>query len=94
MKIANNLLKIKSELPEDVKLVAVSKTKPIEDIKSAYKTGQLDFGENKIQELVSKYDSLPKNIKWHMIGHLQSNKVKYIAPVSYTHLTLPTIYSV
>ena len=60
MKIANNLLKIKSELPEDVKLVAVSKTKPIEDIKSAYKTGQLDFGENKIQELVSKYDSLPK----------------------------------
>lgn len=80
MKIANNLLKIKSELPEDVKLVAVSKTKPIEDIKSAYKTGQLDFGENKIQELVSKYDSLPKNIKWHMIGHLQSNKVKYIAP--------------
>lgn len=63
-----------------VRLVAVSKTKPVEDILEMYALGQRDFGENYVQELVSKYDSLPKDIRWHFIGHLQSNKVKYIAP--------------
>ncbi|APZ47179.1 YggS family pyridoxal phosphate enzyme [Polaribacter reichenbachii] len=77
--IKENLEKIKATLPENVTLVAVSKTKPIEDLQEAYKTGQRIFGENKIQEMVDKYDALPKDIKWHMIGHLQSNKVKYMA---------------
>ena len=80
MNIVDNLQKIKYELPQNVSLVAVSKTKPNEDIILAYNTGQLDFGENKIQELILKHDALPKDIKWHMIGHLQTNKVKYIAP--------------
>ena len=84
MSIADNLIEIKSNISNNVQLVAVSKTKPIKNIKVAYKTGQLHFGENKIQELVSKHDVLPKDIKWHMIGHLQSNKVKYIA--SFIHL--------
>ena len=84
MNIANNLSEIKSKIPRYVKLVAVSKTKPVEDLEVAYKAGQLHFGENKIQELVSKHDALPKDIKWHMIGHLQTNKVKYIAP--FVHL--------
>ena len=79
MPIAEQLHKIKSSLPEQVKLIAVSKTKPVEDILSAYQAGQRVFGENKVQELVSKYDALPKDIEWHMIGHLQSNKVKYMA---------------
>jgi PLP dependent protein len=61
-------------------LVAVSKTKPVEDIQEAYQAGQRDFGENYVQELLDKYDALPKDIRWHFIGHLQSNKVKYIAP--------------
>lgn len=65
-------------------LVAVSKTKPISDIEEAYAAGQREFGENKVQELVQKYESLPKDIKWHMIGHLQRNKVKFIAP--FVHL--------
>ena len=100
MSISLNLNKIIAEIPENVLLVAVSKTKPIEDLKIAYESGQLHFGENKIQELIYKEIALPKDIKWHMIGHLQRNKVKYIAPfihlihsvdtVSYTHLTLPT----
>jgi pyridoxal phosphate enzyme (YggS family) len=77
--IAENLEKIKSILPDHVTLVAVSKTKPIEDIQEAYNAGQRVFGENKIQEMVDKYDALPKDIQWHMIGHLQSNKVKYMA---------------
>jgi len=77
--IKNNLNKIKSTLPENVTLVAVSKTKPKEDLKEAYNAGQRIFGENKIQEMVDKYDALPKDIQWHMIGHLQSNKVKYMA---------------
>ena len=64
----------------NVTLVAVSKTKSIEDIKAMYDLGQRDFGENYVQELVDKYEVLPKDIKWHFIGHLQSNKVKYIAP--------------
>ena len=80
MNIVDNLQKIKYELPQNVSLVAVSKTKPNEDIILAYNTGQLDFGENKIQELILKHDALQKDIKWHMIGHLQTNKVKYIAP--------------
>jgi len=77
--IKENLSSILSSIPEEVKLVAVSKTKPIADILEAYNAGQRVFGENKIQEMVSKYDELPKDIQWHMIGHLQRNKVKYMA---------------
>lgn len=77
--IKNNLAKINTTLPEHVTLVAVSKTKPVSDIKEAYDAGHRVFGENKIQEMVSKYDELPKDIQWHMIGHLQRNKVKYMA---------------
>lgn len=77
--------KIKKELSHNnVTLVAVSKTKPVEDIKALYDLGQRDFGENYVQELVEKYESLPKDIRWHFIGHLQTNKVKYIAP--FVHL--------
>lgn len=78
--IKNNLINIKNSIPEDVLLVAVSKTKPIEAIQEAYGTGHRNFGENKVQELKDKFDHLPKDIKWHMIGHLQRNKVKFIAP--------------
>lgn len=77
--IKNNLDTINASIPEDVTLVAVSKTKPISDIQEAYNAGQRVFGENKIQEMVTKYDELPKDIQWHMIGHLQRNKVKYMA---------------
>jgi len=77
--IKDNLQEIKNQLPEEVTLVAVSKTKPIADIQEAYDAGQRVFGENKIQEMVAKYDALPKDIQWHMIGHLQRNKVKYMA---------------
>ena len=84
--IVSNINKILQEIPKSVKLVAVSKTKPIKDIKTAYDAGYKIFGENKVQELVNKYESLPKDIEWHMIGHLQTNKVKYIAPfVSLIH---------
>ncbi len=86
MNIPDKIKKIKSELPEKVKLVAVSKTKPNEDIMQAYNAGHKIFGENKVQDLVKKYEELPKDIKWHFIGHLQSNKVKYIVPfVSLIH---------
>ena len=68
------------ELSEDINIVAVSKTKTIEDIMNAYNCGQRLFGENRVQELTDKFNNLPKDIKWNMIGHLQSNKVKYIAP--------------
>ena len=78
--IADNLNKIKSVLPEHVKLVAVSKTVSADRILEAYGTGQKIFGENKVQELTAKYNELPKDIKWHMIGHLQTNKVKFIVP--------------
>ena len=78
MEIAKNIIKIKETLPSNVTLVAVSKTKPIEDIIEAYNTGQRDFGENKIQELVEKEELLSKDIRWHLIGNLQTNKVKYI----------------
>jgi uncharacterized pyridoxal phosphate-containing UPF0001 family protein len=80
MKIHKNLDAIINSIPNNVKLVAVSKTKPIDQIKLAYDFGQKDFGENKVQELVNKYNSLNKDIKWHMIGHLQRNKVKFIVP--------------
>ncbi len=80
MPIPDNLNQIKKELPETVKLVAVSKTKSVEAILEAYNAGHRSFGENKAQELSEKYPLLPKDIKWHFIGHLQSNKVKYIAP--------------
>ena len=78
--IATNLQQIKDELPASCTLVAVSKTKPATDIMAAYDQNQRDFGENKVQELTQKAEQLPKDIRWHMIGHLQSNKVKYIAP--------------
>jgi hypothetical protein len=80
MTIENNLNRIISSLPVGVKLVAVSKTKSNEEILEAYQTGQRMFGENKVQELVRKWESLPKDIEWHFIGHLQSNKVRMIAP--------------
>ena len=80
MSIKKNLLNLKSKLPDNISLVAVSKTKPISDLEQAYLTGQRIFGENKVQEMVQKYEIMPKDIKWHMIGHLQRNKVKYIAP--------------
>ena len=86
MSITENLKKIKESIPNDVTLVAVSKTKTKSDILEAYNTGHRIFGENKVQEISKKYSELPKDIKWHMIGHLQSNKVKYIAPfVSLIH---------
>ena len=84
--IKEKLSAILSSIPTEVTLVAVSKTKPIDRIEEAYESGQLDFGENKVQEMVDKAAVLPKNIRWHMIGHLQRNKVKYIAPfVSLIH---------
>ncbi|MBK5213712.1 MAG: YggS family pyridoxal phosphate-dependent enzyme [Flavobacteriaceae bacterium] len=80
MSISENLKKFKAELPEDVMLVAVSKTKPISDLMEAYDAGQRIFGENKIQEMESKWQEMPKDVQWHMIGHVQRNKVKYMAP--------------
>ena len=77
--IVENLKEIAGSLPEGVKLVAVSKTKPVEAIEEAYEAGQRVFGENRVQELAEKYEILPKDIEWHMIGHLQTNKVKYMA---------------
>ena len=86
MGISENISWIKRNIPEGVRLVAVSKTKPNELILDAYRVGHKIFGENKVQELVLKYEQLPKDIEWHFIGHLQSNKVKYIAPfVSLIH---------
>jgi PLP dependent protein len=78
--VAENLSFIRSQIPLSVKLVAVSKTKPVSDILEAYNTGQRYFGENRVQELLNKRDLLPHDIEWHLIGHLQSNKVKYIVP--------------
>ena len=79
MSIKNNLLNIKSSLPEHVTLVAVSKTKPVTDLMEAYNAGQRIFGENKIQEMTEKWEQMPKDIQWHMIGHVQTNKVKFMA---------------
>jgi len=85
-KIKDNLLSIKSTLPENVTLVAVSKTKPVSDLTEAYNAGQRIFGENKIQEMTDKFEEMPKDIQWHMIGHVQTNKVKFMAPyVSLIH---------
>lgn len=86
MAISSNLEEIKKSLPAQVTLVAVSKTKPIADLNEAYQAGQRIFGENKIQEMSQKWEELPKDIEWHMIGHVQRNKVKYMAPyVSLIH---------
>ncbi len=86
MPVTDNLRKINNTIPDNVQLVAVTKTIPPEIIMKAYDAGHRVFGESKAQELVPKYDSLPKDIQWHMVGHLQSNKVKYIAPfVSLIH---------
>jgi pyridoxal phosphate enzyme (YggS family) len=78
--IKQNLNSIKSTLPEHVTLVAVSKTKPVSDLMEAYQAGQRIFGENKIQEMTEKWEEMPKDIQWHMIGHVQTNKVKFMAP--------------
>lgn len=86
MSIKENLLAIKDTIPESVTLVAVSKTKPISYLQEAYDQGQRVFGENRVQEMTEKWENLPKDIKWHMIGHLQRNKVKYMAEyVSLVH---------
>ncbi|MEP6928687.1 MAG: YggS family pyridoxal phosphate-dependent enzyme [Flavobacterium sp.] len=86
MSIASNINSIKALLPENVTLVAVSKTKPVADLMEAYEAGQRIFGENKIQEMADKWEQMPKDIQWHMIGHVQTNKVKFMAPfVSLIH---------
>ena len=84
MNIKNNINNLRQGIPSNCKLVAVSKTNPNEKIKEAYDAGQRAFGENRVQELTPKFEALPKDIEWHMIGHMQSNKVKYI--VSFIHL--------
>jgi PLP dependent protein len=80
MNINNNITNLLQNLPTTCKLVVVSKTQPVENVLEAYRSGQRIFGENRVQELVPKHEALPKDIQWHMIGHLQGNKVKYIAP--------------
>ena len=80
MNIAENIKKYRDQLPDTVDLVAISKTKPNEDLMEAYEVGQRIFGENKIQEMTDKWEALPKDIEWHMVGHVQRNKVKYMAP--------------
>jgi len=86
MSVGENIKKYQELLGENVQLVAVSKTKPIEALIEAYEAGQRVFGENKVQEMVSKWEALPKDIQWHMIGHVQTNKIKYMAPfVSVVH---------
>ena len=80
MRISKNIQNVKKELPNQISLVAVSKNQSYSKIMEVYESGHRIFGENKVQELVEKHEKLPKDIKWHMIGHLQSNKVKYIAP--------------
>lgn len=86
MTISENLINFNKKLPNDVTLVAVSKTKPVSDLMEAYNSGQRVFGENKIQEMEAKWQEMPKDVQWHMIGHIQRNKVKYMAPfVSLIH---------
>ena len=80
MSVSDNLNKVKQHVPSHVTLVAISKTHPIDQIMEAYNAGQRVFGENKVQEMVSKQEVMPKDIQWHLVGHLQSNKIKYIAP--------------
>ncbi|WP_315080396.1 YggS family pyridoxal phosphate-dependent enzyme [uncultured Clostridium sp.] len=91
MGIKENIEKLKLEIPNNVELLAVSKTKPIEDLKQAYEAGIRDFGENKVQELVSKEENLPKDIRWHLIGKLQTNKVKYLVDKVYLIHSLSSI---
>ena len=91
MDIEGNIKKITSSIPKNVTLVAVSKTKPLEDIKRVYDLGIRDFGENKVQDLVYKYDNLNKDIRWHFIGKLQRNKVKYLVDKAYLIHSLDTI---
>jgi pyridoxal phosphate enzyme (YggS family) len=78
--ISDNLTQLRGQLPPEVLLVAVSKTKPLEDLQTAYDAGQRDFGENRVQEMTEKHAALPKDIRWHMIGHVQTNKIKEFAP--------------
>src|SRR4030042_5643862 len=86
--IASNIISLKQQLPSTVRLVAVSKTKPVSDILEAYNSGHRIFGENRVQELLRKKDNLPADIEWHLIGHLQSNKVKLVVPfISLIHST-------
>ncbi|WP_297713294.1 YggS family pyridoxal phosphate-dependent enzyme [Clostridium sp.] len=91
MSIAEKTIKILNEIPNDVKLVAVSKTKPVEMIIESYNAGQRDFGENKVQELVSKKEMLPEDVRWHFIGKLQTNKVKYLVNNVYLIHSLSSI---
>lgn len=91
MSIDENIQKIKENLKDNITLVAVSKTKPIEDIELAYKFGQRDFGENKVQEVINKEEILPKDIRWHFIGNLQTNKVKYLVGKVYLIHSLSSI---
>ena len=81
MSISENIKKYQGSLPKNTTLVAVSKTKPVSSLLQAYDAGQRVFGENKIQEMASKWEEMPKDIQWHMIGHVQTNKVKYMAPL-------------
>lgn len=93
MNIQANLKEVLSELPVNVRLVAVSKFHPQEAIMEAYQAGQRIFGESKVQEMTEKYEALPKDIQWHFIGHLQTNKIKYMAPyVAMIHESTPTSY--
>ena len=82
--IPDNLTQLRGQLPPEVLLVAVSKTKPLEDLQAAYDAGQRDFGENRVQEMAEKHAALPQDIRWHMIGHVQTNKIKDF--VSWVHL--------
>ncbi|MXV38423.1 YggS family pyridoxal phosphate-dependent enzyme [Flavobacteriaceae bacterium Ap0902] len=84
MSLVENYQKVLNEIPEDITLIAVSKTKPVADIQALYDAGHRDFGENKVQEMVDKAAQLPKDIRWHMIGHVQSNKIKYMT--DFVHL--------
>lgn len=84
MSIAENISEILENIPLDVTLVAVSKTKPVADLMQAYEAGQRDFGENKIQEMAEKAEQMPSDVRWHFIGHVQTNKIKYMAP--FVHL--------
>lgn len=91
MGIKENIEKLKLEIPNEVKLLAVSKTKPLDDLEKAYAEGMRDFGENKVQELMEKYENFHKDVRWHFIGHLQTNKVKYLVDKVYLIHSLGSI---
>lgn len=91
MSIEENIVKIRETIPEGVTLIAVSKTKPVEDLQIVYDNGIRDFGENKVQELTDKFEKLPQDIRWHLIGHLQRNKVKYIVGKVYLIHSLDSV---